>query len=512
MAGVDDGVVGIRKQHRANRVQKCIEVAAGQIRAANRPGEQRIANKQLARGVALRADCEADTARAMSRRVSHFDSEIAERQRLPFFVEAIWRRRLLCLQAKHAGLFRGPFVQEQVIAMQPYRNAQRCLCGADAGHVVQVRVCQQDPLHLHLFTRHNRQQLVHIVSRIDDDGLAGAIAGNDVAVFVEGRRGGGPDMHNAIMTRADVEAAARGLRVCRTPLLRSTWLSDRCKADVWIKLEAVQPGGSFKIRGATWALTRLHVERPDVHEVVTASAGNHGVAMSIAAKELGFRLRVHVPVTAPDAKKQTLVGYGATLVEAPDYDAAEEAARQDARETGTIFISPYNHPDVIAGAGTVALEMLEDQPELDAIVVPLGGGGLLAGAALVAKTHTREVKVIGAEAEASPVFSAALSHDAITPVQVSPTLADGLAGNLEPGSMTFPLVRELVDMVALVAEDSIETAMRSLVWRERLVAEGAGATGVGALLQGGLQLEGARIGVMVTGRNVDQRVLRKILA
>jgi threonine dehydratase len=314
------------------------------------------------------------------------------------------------------------------------------------------------------------------------------------------------------MTRADVEAAARGLRVCRTPLLKSPWLSDRCKAEVWIKLEAVQPGGSFKIRGATWALQRLHATQPDVRDVVTASAGNHGVAMSIAAKELGFRLRVHVPATAPDAKKQTLVGYGATLVEAASYDAAEEAARQDARDSGTTYISPYNHPDVIAGAGTAALEMLEDQPEVDAIVVPLGGGGLLAGAALVAKGHTREVRVIGTEAESSPVFSAALSHDAITPVEVSPTLADGLAGNLEPGSMTFPLVRDLVDMVALVAEDSIETAMRSLVWRERLVAEGAGATGVAALLQGGLQLEGARVGVMLTGRNVDQRVLRKILA
>lgn len=314
------------------------------------------------------------------------------------------------------------------------------------------------------------------------------------------------------MNRADVEAAARRLRVCRTPFLKSAWLSDRCKADVRIKLESVQAGGSFKIRGAFNALMQLRAQRPDVDAVVTASAGNHGVAMALAAAELGIRLRVHVPRTAPEAKRKTLVAYGATLIEAADYDEAERLAREDAATSGTLYISPYNHPDVIAGAGTVALEMLEDQPDLDAIVVPLGGGGLLAGAALVAKAHVREVRVIGAEAEASPVFTTALAAGEITPVAVAPTLADGLAGNLEPGSRTFDLVRDMVDMVALVAESSIETAMRSLVWRERLVAEGAGATGVAALLQGGMQLEGARVGVMVTGRNVDEATLRRVLA
>jgi threonine dehydratase len=313
------------------------------------------------------------------------------------------------------------------------------------------------------------------------------------------------------MTRADVETAARRLRVVRTPLLRSAWLSERCKADVWLKLESMQPGGSFKIRGAFNALMQLRATRPQVTSVVTASAGNHGVAMSIAAKELGISLRVHVPRTAPDAKKKALVANGATLVEAASYEAAEDGARADAAEHGTEFVSPYNHPDVISGAGTAALEMLEDQPDLDAIVVPLGGGGLLSGAAIVAREHARHVRTIGAEAEASPVFTAALAAGEITTVDVATTLADGLAGNLEPGSRTFDLVRDLVDMIALVAEDSIETAMRSLVYRERLVAEGAGATGVGALLQGGLQLEGARVGVMVTGRNVDESVLRRVL-
>ena len=324
-------------------------------------------------------------------------------------------------------------------------------------------------------------------------------------------------------TRADIETAARqlaGMRavVCRTPMLRSAWLSERARTvtggrtkDVWIKVESVQPGGSFKIRGALYALHALRAEQPDISTIVTASAGNHGTAMAIAARQFGLRLRVHLPATAPDAKRQGLLSQGAELVESPDYDQAEAGARTDADESGAPYISPYNHPDVIAGAGTVALEMLEDNPALSAIVVPLGGGGLLAGAALVARGHDRPVRVIGAEAESSPVFTTALAAGAITSVEVRDTLADGLAGNLEPASQTFDLVRNLVDAVALVAESSIETAMRNLVYRERLVAEGAGATAVAAILQGGMALGDGAVGVMLTGRNVDMAVLKRVL-
>jgi threonine dehydratase len=321
------------------------------------------------------------------------------------------------------------------------------------------------------------------------------------------------------MDHYDVEAAARRLngarvsagRVCRSPMLRSAWLSDRVKADVWLKLESVQPGGSFKIRGALNALMVFREQHPEIATVVTASAGNHGTAMAIAARELGLGLRVYLPKTAPEAKRVTLLAQGAELIEAADYDAAETEARADADASGAPYISPYNHPDVIAGAGTVALEMLQDEPALSSIIVPLGGGGLLAGAAMVARRHARPVRMIGAEAEASPVFTTALAAGAITPVAVSSTLADGLAGNLEPGSQTFALVRDLVDAVALVAEASIETAMRNLLYRERVVAEGAGAVAVAALLQGGLDLPGGPIGVMVTGRNVDPSVLKRIL-
>lgn len=506
-----DGVARIHEQHISDRGDQRVEVATGQIGTADRTRKERVSHEQLTDRLPLSADGETDTAGTVTGRVRHINRQVAERERLPLGVELVGRGRLHRLHAEHPRLLGGALIQEQVVLVQPHVDTERILRSTHTGDVIEMCMREQNHPHSHALPLHDPQLLHHGIARVDEDGLPGVFAGDDVTVGVEGGRSGRPDVHNAIMNRADVEAAARGLRVCRTPFLKSAWLSERCQADVWIKLESMQPGGSFKIRGAFNALMQLRANHPDVNEVVTASAGNHGVAMSIAAQELGIGLRVHVPKTAPEAKRKTLQANGATLIEQADYDEAERLAREDAMSSGTLYVSPYNHPDVIAGAGTVALEMLEDKPDLDAIVVPLGGGGLLAGTALVATEHVRRVRVIGAESEGSPVFTAALAAGEITTVTVHPTLADGLAGNMEPGSMTFAMVRDLVDAVALVAESSIETAMRALVWRERLIAEGAGATGVGALLQGGLGLEGARIGVMLTGRNVDKSVLRRVL-
>jgi threonine dehydratase len=310
----------------------------------------------------------------------------------------------------------------------------------------------------------------------------------------------------------DIETAARRIApfVWHTPIVRSPWLSSITKAEVWLKLETVQTTGSFKLRGAVNALAIL-AERPGgVTGVVTASAGNHGLAMAWAAKELGLSTRVYVPSDAPRIKRQAMTALGAEVIETSSYDAAESEAVSDARRTGLIYVSPYNDDDVIAGAGTVALEMFSDCSGLDTIVVPLGGGGLLTGTAVVARSLRRDAWVIGAEAEASPVFTTSLASGRIVAVDVKPTLADGLAGNLEPGSRTFALVSELADRVVLVAEGSIELAMRDLIRRERLVAEGASATAVGALLQGGLDLAGRRVAVILTGRNVDAQVLERV--
>ena len=306
------------------------------------------------------------------------------------------------------------------------------------------------------------------------------------------------------MNRQSVERAAYRIapHVIRTPMVGSNWLSSMSGANVWLKLETAQVTGSFKARGAVNALFALQERVPEVDLVVTASAGNHGQALAWAGQQLGVRVRAHAPTTAAITKKQAMRDYGAELIEAEDYDAAEAAGRADAERSGVPYISPYNNDDVIAGQGTIALEMLDDEPAIDTFVIAVGGGGLISGCAIVAKDRKDPLGIIGAEAESSPVFTTALAAGAITTVNVLPTLADALAGNLEPGSRTFPLVSHLIDGIALVAEDSIATAMRGLYAHHTVVAEGAGAVATAALLQG-LGLAGRNVGVIVCGRNID---------
>lgn len=310
----------------------------------------------------------------------------------------------------------------------------------------------------------------------------------------------------------EVRTAAQQIApfVWHTPLVRSGWLSDVTGGQVWLKLEMIQTTGSFKLRGAVNALALLKAREPDAC-VVTASAGNHGIAIAWAAARLHLQARVHLPATAPAAKRQALARLGATIVEAATYDDAEIRARDDAARSGFTYVSPYNHPDVIAGAATVALEMLNDQPDLDTLVVPLGGGGLLSGTAIVARAFPRAVLIVGAEADASPVFTSALAAGHIVTVDVRPTLADGLAGNMEPDSRTFEIVRDRVDDVTRVRESFIEEAMRGLIKQERFIVEGAAATAVGALLQRDRDLAGRRVGVILSGRNVDVDVIRRFL-
>jgi threonine dehydratase len=274
----------------------------------------------------------------------------------------------------------------------------------------------------------------------------------------------------------------------------------------------MQATGSYKIRGALNALARLRDARPDVAWVVTASAGNHGAALAWAARRHGIRARVYLPGGAPEKKRRTLVDLGAEIVQAASYDEAERRAHEDAETSGAPYVSPYSGADVMAGAGTVALEMLAERPDLDTFVVPLGGGGLISGTAVVARAAGHDRRVIGAEAAASPVFTAALAAGRPVAVEVRATLADGLAGNMEPDSPTFDIVRDLIDRVVCVDEPLIARAMRDLALEEGLLAEGAGATAIGALLAGTLGLAGRKVGVIVSGRNVDPGVIAGVMA
>lgn len=320
------------------------------------------------------------------------------------------------------------------------------------------------------------------------------------------------------VTPASIEAAAARLagHVWRTPVERSPALSARTGADVWLKCECFQATGSFKLRGALNRLLTLDAAAL-ARGVVTASAGNHGLGVAEAAARLGAQATVVVPETASATKVHALRQYegrGVELVLAGvDYDAAEAHALEFARTTGRPFVSAYNDPAVIAGGGTTALEALADVPDVDTIVVPAGGGGLISGVGVWAK-HTRPgIRVAGAQSDASPALHAALAAGRLVTVPVGDSLADGLAGNIEASSITFPLAQAVVDEVALVSEDEIAAAMRWLAAEHHLLAEGSAATTVAALLGGHIaDLAGRRAVLLLTGRNVTFDTLRSVLA
>ena len=318
------------------------------------------------------------------------------------------------------------------------------------------------------------------------------------------------------MTIADIIEARRriGPYIRRTPLLPSAWLSAAAGAEVRLKLESLQLTNSFKLRGAVNA-TAAFVERArggsaPAGMIVTASAGNHGRAMACAAERFGLRLVVFTPQSAPRAKLDAIARHGADLRPAPTYEESERMAKAFAAEAGATYISPYSHPDVVAGAATVAVEILEDWPEVDMILASVGGGGLVSGIAIAARALAGRVEVVGVECEASPAFHEALKAGQIVEVEVHPTLADGLAGNMEPESITFDLVRRFVDRTVLASEAAIAGAIRGLFEEERVVAEGAGATAVAALLSG-LPASGRRVAVVVSGSNIDAALLSKVL-
>ena len=313
---------------------------------------------------------------------------------------------------------------------------------------------------------------------------------------------------------AHIRAAVRRIapHVRRTPLVRAADLSESVGRDVWLKLETLQYTRSFKRRGACNALLALAERAGDgpLPPVVTASAGNHGVAIASVAHDFGAHVTIFVPRDAPRAKLDRLRRPGVSIVaDCIDYDDAEGRALAAARTGQAVFISPYNHPDVIAGAGSVALEVLEDLPSAGAIVVPTGGGGLLAGVAIAADGL---VPVVGVEPALNPAFTEALAAGRTTTIMPGPSLADGLLGNLEVDALTLDIVRDRRVPVHAVSESFVVEGVRALFQTERLIAEGAGAIGIGALLSGQLATLPGPVVILVTGANVDTSTLLRVLA
>jgi threonine dehydratase len=281
--------------------------------------------------------------------------------------------------------------------------------------------------------------------------------------------------------------------------------------DVWLKLETLQPTGSFKVRGAFVAVTAAMARDPST-PIVTASAGNHGLGIAYAADRLGATATVVVPTNASEAKQAAIARFAVDLVRhGTSYDEAEAHAIALA-DAGAVYVSPYNDPDVIAGQGTVAMELFDQIPGLTTIVTPIGGGGLASGIGLAAST-VDGVRVFGAEAERSPAMRSALDAGAPVSITPGPTLADGLAGNFENGSVTFDLIRRTIADVVTVSEADIAAAMRLLAYEHGIVAEGSGAVGVAAVQTDRIAspADGATA-VVITGRNISPATLARVLA
>jgi threonine dehydratase len=307
----------------------------------------------------------------------------------------------------------------------------------------------------------------------------------------------------AAPSRAELDAAAAvvSARLAPTPLIPAPALGE-C---VHLKLETLQPTGSFKVRGALAALARTGRSGP----VVTASAGNAGLGVAWAASVLGVHATVVVAETASPAKVAALRALPVELIRhGADYDEAEAHALSLG---GATYISSYNDTGVIAGQSTIGRELDDQLPGPLAVVAPLGGGSLASGLGLWASGRAG-ARVIAVEAERSPAFSTALAAGRITPFEVGETLADGLAGNLEPGSVTFALVRDHVAAVEQASEAEIEEAIRFLARAHGLVAEGAGATAVAAVLAGRVRRGDEPLVVVVSGRNIALERLAAVLA
>jgi threonine dehydratase len=277
---------------------------------------------------------------------------------------------------------------------------------------------------------------------------------------------------------------------------------------VSLKLETLQRTFSYKVRGALNAVLRLAEAGSLPAALVTASAGNHGRALGDAARLAGLPLTVYVPTAAPRVKLDALARTGARVVPCTDYDEAERRAKEEGARGHALYVSPYSHPDVIAGAGTVGLEILEEAPDIDAVVAAVGGGGLISGLAIAVEGRAA---AFGVEADASCPFTRSLAAGRVVPIDVRPTLADGLAGNLDPDTITFEVVRTRVAEIVTVSEEEIREAVAGLFSEERLIAEGAAGVAVAGVLARRLDLRGRRIAVVLSGANIDAGTLGRII-
>ncbi|RMH63459.1 MAG: threonine ammonia-lyase [Bacteroidetes bacterium] len=318
------------------------------------------------------------------------------------------------------------------------------------------------------------------------------------------------DTSSLAITFSDIEAAADALQgqVARTPCMASRKLSEQTGATVVVKLENLQYTGAFKERGAFNKLRSLTAAER-ARGVIAQSAGNHAQGVAYHARRLGIRAVIVMPRHTPYVKVERTRSFGAeVLLHGETFDETRALTDRLIEEQGLCLVHPYDDPLVIAGQGTIGLEMLEDHPDLDVLIVPIGGGGLIAGIAVAAKTRRPNLTIVGVQTERFPSMRQAL--DGVPILTGTSTIAEGIAVK-QPGRLTLPIVRQLVDDVVLVGEADIERAVLSFLQEEKLVAEGAGAAGLAALMKYPDRFAGRRVGLVLCGGNIDLMVLSSII-
>ena len=315
-------------------------------------------------------------------------------------------------------------------------------------------------------------------------------------------------------TLDDIRAARERIAavVETTPMEKSRYLSAIAGQPVFLKTENLQRTGSYKIRGA---LNRIAQLTPEERErgVVASSAGNHAQGVALAASELGIKSTIFMPNGVALPKLQATRNYGADIVLHGDtFDETNAAAKEFVQRTGATFIPPFDHEHVVAGQGTVGLEILEQVPDVRTVVVAIGGGGLISGiaSALALAAPDRDIRVIGVQARNAAPYPVSLAAGEITPVTLGPTIADGIAV-ARPGELTFEIIRRTVDSVVTVTDDDIARALVVLLERAKLVVEPAGAAGVAALLSG-LEFDDGPVVVVLSGGNIDPMVMERVIS
>jgi threonine dehydratase len=312
-------------------------------------------------------------------------------------------------------------------------------------------------------------------------------------------------------TFEDIQRAAKQIRglIHRTPVMTSRLLNEAAGVSCFFKCENMQRGGAFKMRGAAYFVSSLP-EAQRRSGVVTYSSGNHGQAVAIAAEHFGIPATVVMPEDAPKAKIDSTRAHGARIV---TYNRARESREEIgdaiAKEKGAAIVPPYDHPWTITGQGTAVMELLEDVPDLDAVLVCLGGGGLLAGSAIAARGMKPSIQVFGVEPEVANDWALSLKANERIEIAQPPTIADGLRTQ-KPGAVTFPIVQRLAAGALLVSEDEIRNTIRFLLTRMKLVVEPSGAVAAAAALHKKLPRGLQRVGIVITGGNIDMEMLSSI--